>query len=180
MKRPLIETERLQIIPLTHGQLINYLQTDGSLEEQLNIRPNKRKISPALIEAFEKIILPSVGNPSKNYLFSTLWTIIDKEKKVMVGDICFKGEPNANGEVEIGYGTYPQFQKMGYMTEAVGALSQWAFEQARVACILAETHNINFASQKILEKNGFAPFEKKEGAIWWRLQKVEGLAVERA
>lgn len=54
MKRPLIETERLQNIPLTHGQLINYLQTDGSLEKQLNVKQNKRKISPALIKAFEK------------------------------------------------------------------------------------------------------------------------------
>jgi hypothetical protein len=29
----------------------------------------------------------------------------------MVGDICFVGEPNTEGEVEIGYGTYENFRK---------------------------------------------------------------------
>lgn len=179
-KRPILETDRIQIIPLTHKQLINYLQVDGSLEEELGVLPVKRKISMELIEAFEKIILPAVGNPSKDYLFSTLWTVIDKEKKVMVGDLWFKGDANTNGEVEIGYGTYPHFQRQGYMTEAVGALCQWAFEQAKIACIIAETNSANIPSQKILLKNGFSAYLNANKMIWWRLQKVEGLAVERA
>ncbi|ANE53355.1 hypothetical protein SY85_06735 [Flavisolibacter tropicus] len=176
----MLETDRLRIVPLTHNQLINYLQADGSLEEELEVEPLKRKISLELIEAFEKVILPAVGNPTCNYLFSTLWTVIDKERKAMVGDICFKGDANPDGEVEIGYGTYPQFQKQGYMTEAVGTLCQWAFDQTRVACVLANTHSTNIASQRILLKNGFKPFFETPNKVYWRLQKVEGLAVERA
>jgi len=179
-KRPILETDRLRIIPLTHNQLINYLQTDGSLEEELDVEPLKRKIGIELIDAFETIILPAVGNPSKNFLFSTLWTIIDKERRVMVGDFCFKGEANTDGEVEIGYGIYPQFQKKGYMTEAVGVICQWAFEQNRVASVLAETNNTNTASQKVLMKNGFKAFLETNKMTWWRLQKAETLAVERA
>lgn len=179
-QRPILETDRLRILPLTHNQLINYLQIDGSLEEELGVEPLKRKISLELIEAFEKVILPAVGNPSCNYLFSTLWTVIDKEKKIMVGDLCFKGDANTDGEVEIGYGTYPQFQKKGYMTEAVGVLCQWAFEQSSVTCIIAETNIDNIASQKILLKNGFKAFHEMQKKIIWRLPKVESLAVERA
>lgn len=40
----------------------------------------------------------------------------------MVGDICIVGEPNASGEIEIGYGTYEEFQQKGFMTEAVGGI----------------------------------------------------------
>lgn len=178
--RPILETDRLRIVPLSHNQLINYLQADGSLEKELDVEPLKRQISLELIEAFEKIILPAVGNPSCNYLFSTLWTVIDKEKKVMVGDICFKGNATPDGEVEIGYGTYPQFQKQGYMTEAVGTLCQWAFDQKIVTCILADTQVTNIASQRVLIKNGFKAFYESQSRVYWRLQKVEGLAVERA
>ncbi|HYH13795.1 MAG TPA: GNAT family N-acetyltransferase, partial [Flavisolibacter sp.] len=87
---------------------------------------------------------------------------------------------NTDGEVEIGYGIYPQFQKKGYMTEAVGVICQWAFEQNRVASVLAETNNTNTASQKVLMKNGFKAFLETNKMTWWRLQKAETLAVERA
>ena len=36
----------------------------------------------------------------------------------MIGDLCMVGEPNADGEIEIGYGTYEQFQGKGFMTKS--------------------------------------------------------------
>ena len=179
-KRPILETERLKIVPLTHNQLINYLQVDGSLEDELGVEPMKRSITPELINAFESIILPAVGNPSKNYLFHTLWTVLDKEKKAMVGDLCFKGIDTSIGEVELIYGMYPQFRHQGYMTEAVSLLCQWAFEQGGINTVVAETQNANIASQKILIKNGFKAFTELNNTTWWRLQKAESIAVERA
>ena len=79
----------------------------------------------------------------------------------MVGDLCFKGKPNAAGEIEIGYGTYDEDQGKGYMTEAVGAMIQWATTQPKVKFITAETEKVNVASFKVLQKNGF----KKEGEM---------------
>src|SRR6188474_1572284 len=111
----MIETFRLIMIPLTYGQLLKYIHCDNSLEEELQLNPTERVMSPELIEAFEQTILPAVSDPSRNYLFSTLWTAIDKQEQCMIGDLCFVGEPNEAGEVEIGYGTYPQFQGHGYM-----------------------------------------------------------------
>ena len=64
----------------------------------------------------------------RTYLFSTLWTIILKEENKMVGDLCFVGEPDAEGEIEIGYGTYDEFRKRGYMTEAVNGMINWAIK----------------------------------------------------
>jgi GNAT superfamily N-acetyltransferase len=172
----ILETERLWIRPLSYQQLISYLKKDGTLEKELEVQPMKRIITPELVVAFEKGILPSVGNPRKNYLFSTLWTLIDKEDNVMVGDLCFKGEPNEEGEVEIGYGTYAQFQNKGYMTEALGAMINWAFSHEHVNAILAETHISNLSSQKIIMKNGFVKFREGEKMIWWK--KTRAITVD--
>jgi len=178
MKHFILETERLQIIPLKHFQLINYLKVDGSLEEQLNVHFIQRKIEPQLIVAFEKFILPSVGNPSKNYLFSTLWTIISKKDRLMVGDFAFKGEPDQNGEVEIGYRTFIQFQNKGYMTEAVRAICRWALDQPGIINIKAEMDKVNPASKRVLEKAGFSKSEATDGKPIWYMKKPAEIALE--
>jgi len=113
----MVETERLLIIPLTYGQLVKYGQNDGSLEQELCLNISPRVISAELAEALEKAILPRVADTSQNYLYSTLWSVILKEANQMVGDLCFMGEPNHSGEVEIGYGTYRQpLAHMGFST----------------------------------------------------------------
>ena len=102
----MIETPRLILIPLTYDQLLKYIRCDHSLEAELNLQPSSRKISTELKEALEQTILPNVADPNKNYLYSTLWTAVLKEENSMVGDLCIIGEPNAAGEIEIGYGVY--------------------------------------------------------------------------
>jgi [ribosomal protein S5]-alanine N-acetyltransferase len=118
----MVESERIILIPLTYSQLEKYIRNDNSLEEELNLNPTSRTISPELKEALENTILPNVADINKNYLYSTLWTIISKPDNKMVGDICIIGEPNTYGEIEIGYGTYEEFQGKGFMTEAVGCI----------------------------------------------------------
>lgn len=165
----MIETSHLILRPLTYGQLLKYIQCDNSLEEELKLNLSVRTMSPELIEAFEQTILPSVADPSTNYLFSTLWTAIDKQEKCMVGDLCFVGEPNDAGEVEIGYGTYPQFQGRGYMTEIVGGIVEWARTQPGVKAIIASTDKANVASYTVLMKNTFVMVGETETMLSWRL-----------
>jgi len=165
----MIETERLIIQPLTYNQLEKYLQLDGSLETELNLNKTSRSISPDLKEALEQTILPAVADLNKNYLFSTLWTIISKTENKMVGDLCFVGEPNADGEIEIGYGTYEEFQGRGFMTEAVGGMIGWAKEQSGVKAIIASTDKSNVASYSVLIKNNFIKTGESETLFKWRL-----------
>ena len=166
-----LETPRLTIFPLTYDQLVLYLQDDSQLERELNLNETVRIIPHALLDAFNSTILPAVADTSKNYLYSTLWTIVCKERNQMVADICFKGEPNSKGEIEIGYGTYDEFQGMGFITEAIGAVSRWAFSQPKVTAIIAETDQINLASHRVLQKNGFEKYKTTETTFWWRLKK---------
>ena len=165
----MIDTQRLKLIPLTYGQLVKYMLTDQSLEAELQLNPTTRSISHELKEALEETILPNVADSSKNYLFSTLWTVILKTENSMVGDLCFVGEPNQLGEVEIGYGTYEDFRKKGFMTEAVGGIIGWATTQQNIKTIVASTDKDNPASAGVLQKNNFKLSGETEALFNWKL-----------
>ncbi len=164
----MIETHRLILIPLTYDQLLKYIRCDHSLEAELNVQPSSRKISTELKEALEQTILPNVADPNKNYLYSTLWTAVLKEERSMVGDLCIIGEPNAAGEIEIGYGIYDEYKNRGYMTEIVSGLIRWAKSETKVLAVVASSEETNFASSKVLEKNGFVAIGKTGTLINWR------------
>ncbi len=165
----MVETERLILKPLTYDQLVKYTKCDNSLEEELNLNETSRTISPELKEAFEQTILPNVADKTKNYLFSTLWTAISKDENKMIGDLCIVGEPNANGEIEIGYGTYDDFQGKGFMTEIVGGIIEWTKTQVKVKSLIASTDKTNNASFKVLEKNNFIKMGETETLFNWKL-----------
>jgi len=165
----MIETERLILKPLTYDQLVKYIKCDNSLEEELNLNKTSRKISPELKEAFEQTILPNVANKTKNYLYSTLWTAISKAENKMIGDLCIVGEPNEDGEIEIGYGTYDEFQGNGFMTEIVGGIIEWTKTQKIVKAIVASTDKTNIASFKVLKKNNFIKIGETETLLYWKL-----------
>lgn len=165
----MIETERLIIKPLTLGQLIKYIKADNSLELELKLNSTSRTISPELKEALEQTILPNVADTNKDYLYSTLWTLISKEANKMVGDLCFVGEPNGEGEIEIGYGTYEEFRSKGFMTEAVSGMIKWAAKQPNVKSIFASTEKSNDASFSILKKNNFIKVGENDTLYHWRL-----------
>ncbi|WP_336516487.1 GNAT family N-acetyltransferase [Pollutibacter soli] len=166
----MLETERLIIKPLNYNQLLKYLKADNSLEEELNLKMSMRKISPELLEAFEQTILPNVADPSKNYLFCTLWTGISKNDRAMVGEVCITGEPDAEGNIEIGYGTHEEFRGRGYMTEMVGAIIAWARNQSGVSAIIASCDKDNRASISILAKNNFVRTGKTDTQYNWKLK----------
>lgn len=166
----MIETERLLIRPLTYDQLIKYINADNSLEFELKLNTTSRTTSLELKEALENTILPSVADSSKNYLFSTLWTLILKEQNRMVGDLCFMGEPNKDGEIEIGYGTYEEFRGNGFMTEAVKGMINWAKNLPNVKSIIASTEKSNIASFSILERNNFIKTGETDTMFNWRLK----------
>ena len=164
----MITTERLLLQPLTHEQLLQYIKNDGALEAALQLNPSGRIISEELKEALEQTIVPNVADSHKNYLFNTLWTMILTSENKMVGDLCFVGEPNAAGEIEIGYGTYDEHRKKGYMTEAVGGMVRWAAQQPGVRAIIASTEKNNPASSSVLQKNNFVKSGETETLLQWR------------
>jgi [ribosomal protein S5]-alanine N-acetyltransferase len=166
-----LQTPRLRIIPLSKEQLASYSISDYSLENSLNVNAIPRIVPEFLTNVITNKVLPHLNDNTKDPLYFTFWTIISKQENVMVADLCFKGEPNENGEIEIGYGTYPAFEGKGFMTEAVGEMVRWAFTQSNVQAVTAQTDPTNIASQKILEKNNFVEYGRTAENILWRIDK---------
>jgi [ribosomal protein S5]-alanine N-acetyltransferase len=74
----------------------------------------------------------------------------------LVGAGGFFGPPSPVGVVEIGYSVVPAFERRGYASEMVIALTAHAASDARVTRIVAHTSRENVGSVRVLEKAGFA------------------------
>ena len=83
---------------------------------------------------------------------------------VVVGECGWYGSPDAQGEVEIGFGLAPSARRAGTGTEAVRQLVAWAAAQgARV--VRAEVLPGNAASFGLLHGLGFVPDEVRAGHV---------------
>ncbi len=168
----IIETKRLIIKPLSKQDMSNYILEDFSLESALALEHRPRAVNEHVREVIINKIIPKLTGNTNDDIYFTFWTIINKENNMMVGDACFKGRPNKNGEVELGYGTYPGFQRNGFMSEAIAEIANWAMEQDKVSAVIAETDPNNIASHKVLIKNDFIIEKQTKDSLYWRLDKV--------
>lgn len=166
----IIETNRLQLVPLTPGNINLWISDIKKLEEELNC-----KYIAEPMEGFFKEIVKGqakiTNEDPENYLWHSFWFLIRKNDRVVVGSLDFKDVPNSMGEVEIGYGLGKAFEKNGYMTEAVKSICDWSFRDERVKYVIAETDADGYASQRILKRCGFKPYRSGE-TLWWRLEEV--------
>ncbi|MCW2749949.1 MAG: hypothetical protein JWR83_1059 [Aeromicrobium sp.] len=76
---------------------------------------------------------------------------------VIVGDAGFKGPPDTDGNVEIGYSTLPHHRRNGYAVAAVRLLIERAAGDPAVRLIRAEVEDGNDASVAVLSSAGFLP-----------------------
>ena len=171
IKNPVVvETERLFITPLNYRQLALYIEASDKLERKLNLAETGRLIAPQVKTMVTLATLPKMKrSPRDNYLFHTFWLIIEKKSKTIIAELGFKGAPGKDGGIEIGYGTLPEKRRMGFMTEAVGGMIQWAKGRPDLRYILAETDEQNKASIRVVEKNNFKSVDKIGKMRWWKV-----------
>jgi ribosomal-protein-alanine N-acetyltransferase len=98
-----------------------------------------------------------------------LWIIVSKNGKTVIGDAGFKGRPDKNGVVEIGYALLPAYRGKGYMQEAATALVAWAFQQPHVKKLIAECDVTNVASMKVLQHLGMQEVASSGEMLHWHL-----------
>ena len=163
----MIETERLLLYPLSAGQLNLLANNIKSLETELRCSYRGEPIEGELLNIVKGQI-PLIELDEANYIYLSFWLIMRKDDRTVIGSVCFKNLPDANGEIEIGYGLASEFESKGYMTEAVQAFCRWALEQESISSVIAETDTCNLKSHGVLQRCGFEVY-KTEEAIWWRL-----------
>jgi RimJ/RimL family protein N-acetyltransferase len=73
----------------------------------------------------------------------------------VIGTGGFKGPPDADGVVEIGYAILPAYRRRGHAREAVDGMLAWAFADSRVALVIAHTLTELVPSIGVLRSAGF-------------------------
>lgn len=163
----MIETNRLELIPLTPNALKLCVENIAELEKEMNCSYQGEPLEGYLL-AIIKSQLDLVQRDPDNYIWHSIWLLIRNTDRVVIGSAAFKNAPDEDMEVEIGYGLGKAFEHNGYMTEAVKAMCDWALMQGTIAHVIAETYLNGFASQRILKRCGFKEV-RREKTIWWRL-----------
>ena len=100
--------------------------------------------------------------------------IVVEDPRTLAGWGGFKGAPDADGAVEIGYSVAPSWEGRGVATAAVGALLREAWAAPEVRCVLAHTLLERNASVRVLEKSGFVrDGENLDGdvGVVWRFRR---------
>lgn len=166
-----IRTRRLTLFPLRAEDLAAYLA--GESEFALAAGPASREIlTPTLHRAITmKLEKLSRFGPG-DWLWITYWLIRVPPRGFGAGMIGYKGPPDPDGEVEIGYGIDPAFRNQGYTTEALQGMASWAFADPRCRRIVApNTSRANPASNRVLQKVGMRIYAETSESISWCLEK---------
>ena len=103
---------------------------------------------------------------------------LKKDENKIIGNGGFKGLPNDEGMVEIGYAISPLYENQGLGTEAARGMIDYAFSWGAVRMVDAHTLAAENASVKVLQKCGMTRIAEKhdpdDGPIWqWRILRED-------
>src|SRR5215468_1910074 len=135
------------VIPTARLDLV--LQTPDEVLASIERLPpaDRAEVSP---DWLARVRVAAAGDP-----WALSFTMVERAGGVAVGSCAFKGPPDADGVVEVAYGTDPDHRGRGYATEVAGALTDFAFASGRVRLVRAHTKPDNGASARVLAKCGF-------------------------
>ncbi|GAA0479671.1 hypothetical protein GCM10008986_00130 [Salinibacillus aidingensis] len=161
---PYIKTDRLTLVTFTVEMMKASLVSNRELEKLTNFHVP----SEYPMEVY-KTLLPYKIDRFSQYPEENEWEgiLLHTEDHVIIGDMGFKGGPDENGEMDLGYSILPSYQGNGYATEMAMAIVQWGFQQPKVKKITASCSDQNHPSLRVLEKAGFKPTRKKNNEIYW-------------
>jgi ribosomal-protein-alanine N-acetyltransferase len=170
-----IKTDRLRLIPLNFDSIDP--EEHQMIEQKLGLQLASmilgeqidREIKAAMRTSLENVIRNKTEN--QWYLDWQSVLIVLKEENAIIGGFCFQMHPDEDGSVQIGYMIRPEYQKNGYMTEALKSGITWVFERSGVASLIAQTTRSNLPSHRVLEKAGMRVYKETERSLWWRLDK---------
>lgn len=146
---PILESERLIFRA--------YKKSDAS--SILKIRFDKRvlkymdTITPETLEDTENKIaeIEELFKSKKGIA----WVIVEKKSNKLIGDFSFWRLDRLHNRGEIGYVLNPEFWGMGYMTETMNALIDFAFTKLKLHSIEANVNPENENSKRLLVSFGF-------------------------
>ena len=150
----IFETERLIVRPFIKTDYANYFSLHGNAVVMRYIRPAKtRKECDAL---FDETILYAVPHP-----FMGRWAVDEKISGQFIGTFVIVPIPGDEEKIQLGYSFIPAAWGKGFATELTIAGLAYFRDKTPLSEIYAVTETLNIASEKVLRKAGFQPFDKK-------------------
>jgi ribosomal-protein-alanine N-acetyltransferase len=147
-----LRTPRLELITATAESTAVEMQNVAALASAVDVAPPASWPPPLHDAGSQAWYLELLQQ--KDTVGWGLWYIVVLEKqRQLAGTAGFKGKPR-DGSCEIGYSLLPAFEGLGYATEAARRLIEWAFENAEVEEITAETLSDLAGSIRVMKKCG--------------------------
>lgn len=132
---------------LTDAPQVQFLRSDKRVNAYV-----KRPLAKTQEEA--KVFIEKVlqGAENEEMLY---WAIALKDTPTMMGSICLWHFSSNRKTAEVGYDLHLDFWNKGYMSEALGGVIHFGFNELNLTSIKAYTHCQNEASTNLLNKHGF-------------------------
>ncbi|MEO1262488.1 MAG: GNAT family N-acetyltransferase [Bacteroidota bacterium] len=161
---PFLETARLRLRQLkpSDAPTIYSFHADSENRKYIDKPPPENVLAT---RNFIKSINAGISKNECGY-----WGLELKADPQLVGTICLWNFSENFNRVEVGFELGAQFQRLGYMSEALESVIYFAFNNLKASKIEAYTHLENRSSQKILEKYNF----KKEKEIEEKFAEKKG------
>ena len=154
-RRLKIETERLELIAETRE--LADAEAAGNRELSAALDASVPEWPPeGIADALELFASLLRRDPTMAGWLSWYWILVDPTtgRRTLIGSGGFTSPP-VKGIVATGYSLLPAYRGKGYATEAVRALTDWAFSHPEVRKIIAETLPDNEPSIRVLKRTGF-------------------------
>ena len=144
-------TPRLRLVPMGRT-VLRALADDHSKAERLLAARIPQEYPGAGMRRAIPALLPPSDDPGAAVWGP--WALVDARRGWLLGDAGFKGPPDEEGVVEIGYRVLPRMRRRGYASEAVAELVRWALSQGGASRVVALIHPGNEASQRVIAAAG--------------------------
>lgn len=153
---PILITDRLILRRLKESDVkqIRYLRSDPLINKYIS-RPveNQTKTEEDALKFIRKMKTHFKDEVAIS------WGITKKDHNIVIGTICLWNYSLDKTKVEVGYDLSVDYQKKGYMSEALQSVVTFAFEKMKFRFVEAYTQFDNLDSISLLTRNGFV-FQK--------------------
>ncbi|MFP4557527.1 MAG: GNAT family N-acetyltransferase [Bacteroidales bacterium] len=155
-----LQSVRLDIAPLGLEELKTFIQSRQLFEKQNGFKLTNQELHEAYAEELTETIQskPDAWQTS-SYIYYTLWLIIERNTKTIIGQFTFNGKPTAKGEVEVFFSIDSDFRQKGYGCEAMEAILRWAEKTKPFKVVLIEADLNNKAAMSSLKKLKFCSIQ---------------------
>ncbi|NOU17704.1 MAG: GNAT family N-acetyltransferase [Bacteroidales bacterium] len=153
-----LESKRIEIIPLTLHEMQIFIKSRSDYEKHANLTVTGIETPEFYRDEIKETIQlepKSWTSKNKEYLFHTIWLMIQRESKTIVGQFVFNGRPNELGEVEIFFMVELPYRKQGIATEAMLEIMRWGCKTKLFRVVYIDADLQNKAAKASLNKLGF-------------------------